>query len=115
VGRRSPPHRERGARRPHLAARPGSDSASPAWCATCSRPTPTAPHRERADGVDELAGAVEPFDRDHVAALTGIAAVDLDALVAAVRAAGRLAVVTGTGTTMARSGLPHQSGWRGPC
>jgi anaerobic selenocysteine-containing dehydrogenase len=51
-------------------------------------------------GVDALRAAVEPFAAEHVEALTGVARTDLDALVEAVRRAGRVAVLTGTGVTM---------------
>jgi anaerobic selenocysteine-containing dehydrogenase len=54
--------------------------------------------------VDELVAAVEPFDRATVAAQAGLPPDALDDLVAAVRASGRITVLTGTGTTMARTG-----------
>ena len=57
----------------------------------------------RADGLDALAEAVEPFTRDLVAKVTGVGTAAIDDLVAAVARHGRLAVVTGTGTTMARA------------
>ena len=51
--------------------------------------------------VDELRRAVEPLDRATAARLTGLDPADLGELLAAVRSHGRLAVVTGTGVTMA--------------
>ena len=54
--------------------------------------------------VDELREAVEPFDVATTAARTGLAVDDLAALLAAVRRHRRLAVVTGTGVTMAATG-----------
>lgn len=51
--------------------------------------------------VDELRRAVEPLDLDTAAAVTGLATHDLAGLVAAVRRHRRLAIVTGTGVTMA--------------
>jgi anaerobic selenocysteine-containing dehydrogenase len=53
-----------------------------------------------ATGVDSLRAAVERYELPSTAALTGIGPGDLDDLVAAVRRAGRVAVVTGTGVTM---------------
>lgn len=60
--------------------------------------------RDHTRQVDELAAAVAPLDRDAAAAVAGIAADDLDVLVASVRRAGRVAVNTGTGATMGRFG-----------
>jgi anaerobic selenocysteine-containing dehydrogenase len=54
--------------------------------------------------VDELVAAVKPFDRATVAASAGVPPDGLDDLVAAVRASGHVTVLTGTGTTMARTG-----------
>ncbi|MCU1345112.1 MAG: molybdopterin oxidoreductase, partial [Acidimicrobiia bacterium] len=57
---------------------------------------------ERADGIDELADLVQPFDRARVTALTGLDGQSIDDFVGAIRRAGRVAIVTGTGTSMAR-------------
>jgi anaerobic selenocysteine-containing dehydrogenase len=89
----------------HLAARPGTDHAILAYLVRAvmgELEFDRASLSERADGVDELADLVAPFDRDLVCALAGIEAESLDELAQAVRRAGRVAVVTGTGTTMAR-------------
>jgi anaerobic selenocysteine-containing dehydrogenase len=51
-------------------------------------------------GVEALRAAVEPFDAVSAAATTGLAAPDLVDLVAAIRRAGRVSIVTGTGATM---------------
>ncbi|MEY2569936.1 MAG: hypothetical protein QOE63_286, partial [Acidimicrobiaceae bacterium] len=53
--------------------------------------------------VDALRAAVEPFTAELVEARTGVARAELDALVDAVRRAGRVAVLTGTGVTMGRN------------
>src|SRR6202007_1558937 len=50
--------------------------------------------------LDELRAAVEPFDRERAAEISGVAPADLSELLGAVRKAGRLAVETGTGVTM---------------
>jgi anaerobic selenocysteine-containing dehydrogenase len=88
----------------HLAARPGTDHAVLAFLV---RDTLTHADRaliaERADGVDELADLVEPYTAERVAELTGLTTDALDELAATLRRAGRLAVVTGTGTTMSRA------------
>jgi len=60
--------------------------------------------RDHARGAGELRAAVEPFDLDATAELTGIDPSDLAALLAAVRRHRRLAVVTGTGVTMSATG-----------
>ena len=92
----------------HLAPRPGTDHAVLAYVVRSLLADPVdADHLETlgesTTGLDALRDAVAPFDRQHVSALSGVAAGDLDALLAAVRRAGRLAVVSGTGTTMARA------------
>ena len=63
----------------------GADAAYVARCTT---------------GVESLRAAVAPFTAAHVEALSGVARAELAALVAAVRTAGRVAVLTGTGVTM---------------
>jgi len=90
----------------HLAARPGTDFAIVAHVL-----------RELLDGdvdesrlagravhLDELRAAVAPFDAAPTAVLTGVDLDDLRALVASVRRAGRLAVITGTGVSMSPAG-----------
>jgi anaerobic selenocysteine-containing dehydrogenase len=57
----------------------------------------------RTDGADALAAAVEPFTMAHAASVAGVAEADLSLLLGAVRRAGRLAIETGTGVTMAAS------------
>jgi anaerobic selenocysteine-containing dehydrogenase len=51
-------------------------------------------------GGDVLRAAVEPFDREHAAAMADVAPDTLGALLASVRKAGRVAIETGTGVTM---------------
>lgn len=51
-------------------------------------------------GVDELRAAVEQFDASSTAATTGLHPSDLAELLAAIRRAERISVVTGTGATM---------------
>ncbi len=53
------------------------------------------------EGLDDLRAAVAPWTAPLAAARTGLSVDDLDALVAAIRGARRVAVVTGTGCTMA--------------
>ncbi|MHB8467688.1 MAG: molybdopterin-containing oxidoreductase family protein, partial [Acidimicrobiales bacterium] len=86
----------------HLAARPGTDYAVLAHVvrAVTGPALDVAALTERANGVEELRAAVAGFDRATVAALTGLAPSQLDELVAAVVKAGRLAILTGTGSTM---------------
>lgn len=54
------------------------------------------------DDLTVLARAVEPCTRDTAASRAGIAPEDLDDLVAAVRRAGRVSALTGTGVSMGR-------------
>ena len=56
--------------------------------------------RAHAKGTAELAAAVQRYDAEHAAAVTGLTREELAELVTAVRRAGRLAVLTGTGVTM---------------
>ncbi|NIS34828.1 MAG: molybdopterin-dependent oxidoreductase, partial [Actinobacteria bacterium] len=55
---------------------------------------------DHAAGVEVLAEAVEPFDVAEAAWRCGVGVEDLEALLAAVRRAGRLSIQTGTGITM---------------
>jgi anaerobic selenocysteine-containing dehydrogenase len=90
----------------HLAVRPGSDHLVLAHLvrALLADGADAAYLDRHADGIEALARAVEPYQRGRVAAAAGIGAADLDELVAAVRASGRVTVLTGTGTTMAATG-----------
>ena len=54
--------------------------------------------------AERLAEAVEPYGAARAAEVTGLPVEDLEALLAAVRGAGRVAIETGTGVTMSRSG-----------
>jgi anaerobic selenocysteine-containing dehydrogenase len=86
----------------HLAVRPGGDYAVFAHAIRALLPeVDRAALEARADGVERLERAVAPFDRDTAAAIAGLEPSDLDEFVAAVRRHGRLAVLTGTGATMA--------------
>jgi anaerobic selenocysteine-containing dehydrogenase len=51
-------------------------------------------------GRGDLVAAVERYDSRHTCAVTGLSTTDLGDLMVAVRRAGRLAVLTGTGVTM---------------
>ena len=91
----------------HVALRPGTDPALLAflvdrvlatggdgdYLAACADPS----------SVERLRRVVAPFDRARVAAITGVAPAVLDELADLVLAAGRVAIETGTGTTMNRS------------
>lgn len=86
----------------HLAVRPGTDHAVLAFLVRELLPdgADAAYLDAHAEGVEELASAVAPFDRDTAAALAGVPGADLDDLLAAVRRHGRLAGQTGTGVSM---------------
>jgi anaerobic selenocysteine-containing dehydrogenase len=89
----------------HLAIRPGADPALLAHLVReLLRDGADHAYLRRYAGaadVDTLRAAVEPFDSPTTAARTGLDAADVAALVAAVRAARRVSVLTGTGATMA--------------
>lgn len=88
----------------HVTIRPGTDHAFFAHAIRELLPTvDRAALEARADGVDQLGAAVAPYDRATTATLTGLDPSVLDEFVASIRRHGRLAVLTGTGTTMARS------------
>jgi anaerobic selenocysteine-containing dehydrogenase len=90
----------------HLSARPGTDFAVAGYlirellCDGADREY----LREHARRVDELRDAVAPFDLAATVTITGLDPADLEALLRAVRRHRRLAVVTGTGVTMAATG-----------
>lgn len=90
----------------HLAARPGTDYAvfAHAIRALFAAGVDEVALADRAEGMASLRDAVAPFDADTVSGLTGLPVAQLDTFVAAVREAGRLAILTGTGSTMPRSG-----------
>jgi anaerobic selenocysteine-containing dehydrogenase len=91
----------------HLAPRPGTDAFILAWLlreVLADAPTPASlAAGVAAQDAAALWEAVQALDRDSVARLADVDTEALDALLADVRAAGRLAIVTGTGVTFA----PH--------
>jgi anaerobic selenocysteine-containing dehydrogenase len=83
----------------HLAARPGTDHAVLAYLVReilRGGADPSVPTQD----VDVLAAAVEPFTLEHTAELADLAPTELTRFSQAVRAAGRVAIETGTGVTM---------------
>lgn len=86
----------------HLAPRPGTDYAVLAYLVREILRDGADPDVSVQD-LDVLATAVEPFTRDHAAALADVDPADLDDLLAAVRRAGHIAIDTGTGVTMSAS------------
>ena len=87
----------------HLAVRPGGDPAVLAHVvrSLLESGADTDYLARHVDGVDALNAAVAPWNRERAARQSGIDPSDLDDLVAAIRGAGHVTVVTGTGTTMA--------------
>jgi anaerobic selenocysteine-containing dehydrogenase len=87
----------------HLAARPGSDHVLLGHLVRelLRDGADRAYLDAHASGIDELRAAVEPFDAATTAERTGIATTDLADLLSAIRRAGRIAALTGTGTSMA--------------
>ena len=91
----------------HIAPRPGTDDAFLAHAVReilrdGADEHYLTTHADVAD-IGRLRTAVEPYDRETAAALTGVGAEDLDEFVAAVRRHGRIAGLTGTGSTMSES------------
>jgi anaerobic selenocysteine-containing dehydrogenase len=95
----------------HLAIRPGTDWALLAHLVReLLGPDGGADHAHlaahaHADDVARLAAAVAPWDRAATAVRCGLDEADLADLLAAVRRHRRIAVQTGTGTTMAPAGV----------
>ncbi len=89
----------------HLAPRGGTDHAIFAWLIReLLRDGADRDYLDRhALGVTELTEAVEPYTLETTVAMCGMDAKDLEDLLAAVRRAGRVAGLTGTGLTMGRS------------
>lgn len=97
----------------HLAIRPGSDAVLLAWlvCELLNG------DRSESDGLDDyvrmtdaadragLLGVVQPFTLERTRAATDLTAESLLELLAAVRSAGRIAVVAGTGITFGQHAL----------
>jgi anaerobic selenocysteine-containing dehydrogenase len=85
----------------HLAPRPGTDHAVLAFLIReLLVDGADAAALAQTVGREDLTRAVEPFTLTHAAELAGLAESDLAALLAAVRAAGPVAIHTGTGVTM---------------
>jgi anaerobic selenocysteine-containing dehydrogenase len=90
----------------HLAIRPGTDYVVLAWLvrSLLQHDESRAALAGRGTNLDSLADAVSPFDLGVAVRLTGVSRSELLDLLAAVRRAGRLAVLTGTGVTMSPAG-----------
>ncbi|WP_198541147.1 molybdopterin-containing oxidoreductase family protein [Parafrankia soli] len=86
----------------HLAPRPGTDHAIMAFLVRellrVGADRDVLDHRTV--DADMLATAVAPFTLEHTEAVADVPAAELSRLLAEVRAAGRIAVETGTGVTM---------------
>lgn len=90
----------------HLAIRPGTDHALLAWLVRelLADGTDLALLGVRVRNLDVLADAVAPFTLDVATARTGLPADQCTDLLDAIRRAGRIAVLTGTGITMSPGG-----------
>jgi anaerobic selenocysteine-containing dehydrogenase len=90
----------------HLAIRPASDHALLAYLVRELLGPDGGADREHlaahALDVDRLEAAVAPWGLERACALTGLHETDLAELLASIRRYGRLAVMTGTGTSMQR-------------
>jgi anaerobic selenocysteine-containing dehydrogenase len=105
-GGRSPPDGDGPARRPPPAGAAGQRSGSARLAVgRVLVERPDAAYLEAcvdAGSLERLRRAVAPFDRDRTAAICGVPVETLDAAAIVVEA-GRVAIETGTGTTMNRS------------
>lgn len=95
----------------HLAVRPGTDYAVLAYLVReILREGADETYLDRyASGVDRLEEAVAPFDCEGASRRCGVGQDELEALLAAVRRAGRIAGQTGTGVSM--SAAANVSEW----
>jgi anaerobic selenocysteine-containing dehydrogenase len=93
----------------HLATRSGTDPALLAWLVRELLASSAGGDELRRTTSPEdrarLAAAVGPFDVVTTSRITGVPAPELDGLLDAIRAAGRIAVVTGSGLLFAPNGL----------
>ena len=88
----------------HLAPRPGTDYAVLAWLVhELLRDGASSAALEHVVGRDALAAAVAPYALEHAARVARVDEAKLTDLLDAVRRAGHVAVVTGTGVTMSAS------------
>jgi anaerobic selenocysteine-containing dehydrogenase len=87
----------------HLAPRPGTDHAVFAYVVRSLLEDGADRDylRDHADGVERLTRAVDPWTRARASAVSGLSTDALDELCDAIRRHGRVAAITGTGTTMA--------------
>jgi anaerobic selenocysteine-containing dehydrogenase len=93
----------------HLPVRPGTDAVLMAWLIRellqSGADTEDFERMTTAEDRARLHAAVAPFTRDVVSEATGLPAADMDALLAQIRAAGRIAIVAGTGVNFGRHAL----------
>lgn len=89
----------------HLSPRPGTEHLLFAYLVReLLRDGADPAYLERhASGVAELAAAVAPFSLSRAVSETGLTVAEIEALLLAIRASGRVAMVTGTGLNFARS------------
>ena len=89
----------------HLAPRPGTDYAVLAFLVRelLADGADREVLEHQTSGVDALAAAVAPFTLEHASRVAGVGEPELTELLDAVRRAGRLGVITGTGVTMSAS------------
>lgn len=98
----------------HLTPRPGTDAILLAWLvrealsaasASAGAKAGDFTRLTRAEDREALARALDGLSLARVSAETGLAERDIEDLVAAIRRAGRINVVGGTGVTLGRDGL----------
>ena len=96
----------------HVAAYPGRDYAILAWVVRELIDNGPCTPKQPITGLPELRAALEGYDRAKAAQIAGVTEEELDDLLAAIRRTGRVAVETGTGTTMSVGGnLTQWFGW----
>jgi anaerobic selenocysteine-containing dehydrogenase len=90
----------------YVAIRPGGDYALLAYLVreTLAHDVDIDELAMRADGIEVLRASVAPFTAQHASDISGVSVAELEELQAAVRTAGKLAIMTGTGTTMSAAG-----------
>lgn len=96
----------------HIAPYPGKDYAILAWLTREIIDGGPMNPAQPIQGLEELRAALDSFDLATAAAIAGVAENDMEELLAAIRASGKVVVETGTGVTMSESAnVTHWLSW----
>lgn len=96
----------------HLQPNPGKDYWIFAWIAKALIDEGGVTLKQEVQGLDEFRAGLEGVTLEKAAEISGIAATDIQALLAAIRRHGKCSIETGTGVTMsAGCNLTHYFAW----